>query len=220
MTANDLKFLKGLARNNDRDWFQKNRPLFDTAQTNFLGLVTGLIYAISDYDESIAGIDPKSCVFRIYRDVRFSKNKAPYKNHLGAYICAGGKKSTNLPGYYIHIEPGGNSIFGSGFYMPEKTILQSLREDIIRPKSRIVTMLADRTFRKYFADLVEDDKAKTVPRGFEKNHPQADLLKQKHMFIYSHFTDAEIIKANFLNTLAARGQKLHQWNQMLLDCSR
>lgn len=217
MTADDLKFLKGLSRHNDRDWFQKHRADFDKAQANFLGLVTGLIYAMGDYDESIAGIEPKSCVFRIYRDVRFSKNKAPYKNHLGAYICAGGRKSGTQPGYYIHIEPGGKSVFGSGIYMPEKEILGALRSEIARPKSRIASMLADKTFRKAFPDIVDDDKAKTVPRGFDKAHPRAELLKLKHLFVFCNPDDKTVTSKGFLSFLAKRGKLLHRWNNLLLD---
>lgn len=217
MTTDDLKFLRGLAKHNDRDWFQKNKPAFEVAQQNFLGLVTSLIYGMSDYDESIAGIDPKSCVFRIYRDVRFSKNKAPYKNHFGAYICAGGRKSTSLPGYYIHIEPGGKSIFGAGFYMPEKEILQNFRNEIIRPNSRIVKMLADKSFRKFFPDTVEDDKAKTIPRGFDKEHPQAELLKLKHFVVHTYIDDKSVCSKAFLGNLIKQGRLLYHWNQTLTD---
>ncbi len=217
MTPEDLKFLKGLAKHNDREWFQKNKPAFDKAQANFLGLVTGLIYAMSDYDESIAGVDPKTCVFRIYRDVRFSKNKAPYKNHLGAYICAGGRKSVTLPGYYIHIEPNGKSIFGGGFYMPEKEILTSFRNEIARPKSQIVKMLGDKSFRKAFPELVDDDKAKTVPRGFDKTHLQAEFLKLKHLVVYGYPDDKTVTRKGFLNQLTQNGKLLHRWNRMLLD---
>lgn len=217
MTPNDLRFLKNLAKHNERDWFQNHRAEFDKAQENFLGLVTSLIYAMSDYDETISGIEAKSCIFRIYRDVRFSKNKAPYKNHLGAFICAGGRKSATVPGYYIHIEPGGKSIFGSGIYMPEKEVLDSLRKEIARPKSRIVHMLADKAFRKAFPDLVDDDKAKTVPRGFEKTHPQAELLKLKHMFVFCNIDDKTITGKGLLSFLAKNGRLLHKWNSLLLD---
>src|SRR5262245_17496126 len=109
MTQQDLDFFKKLKRNNNRAWFVKHKAAADTAQKNFLDLVGGLIFALSEYDEALTTVDPKSCVFRIYRDVRFSKDKSPYKTHLGAYICSGGRKSDTIPGYYIHFEPGGES---------------------------------------------------------------------------------------------------------------
>lgn len=220
MTPSDLLFLKKLAKHNDRDWFQKNKADFENAQANFLGLVTSLIYAMGDYDESIIGIEPKSCIFRIYRDVRFSKNKAPYKNHLGAFICSAGRKSGTHPGYYIHIEPGGQSIFGSGCYMPEKEVLAAFRNDIANPQSRIVKMLADKNFRKNFPDLSDEDKAKTIPRGFDKAHPQAELLKMKHCFVTTNLADNVVTGKKFLDVLTEKGKFLAKWNQLLLGVTK
>jgi len=217
MKANDLKFLRQLAKNNDRDWFQKNRPAFDQAQENFLGLVVSLIYTIGDFDESVAGVEPKSCLFRIYRDVRFSKNKAPYKNHLAAFICAGGRKSDTMPGYYIHIEPGGKSIFGSGIYMPEKTILHKLRIDVASQGSQIAKMLTNKKFRRIFTEISNDDAAKTVPRGFDKNHSRSDMLKWRHFFVHECLSDATVMSQKLLSHLTSGAKMLAEWNQMLLD---
>lgn len=217
MTANDLKFLKGLAKNNDREWFNKHKADFETAQTHFLELVGGLIFALSENDESLTTIDPKSCLFRIYRDVRFSKDKSPYKNHLGAYICAGGRKSNTLPGYYIHVEPGGQSVFGAGFYMPEKELLDRFRHDLDNPKSRIAARLRDKAFRKMFPDTVDEDAAKKVPRGFAADHPNAEFLKLKHFVVHTYLSDEEVCGKSFLASLAKRGKVLYDWNKMLMQ---
>lgn len=220
MTENDLKFLKGLKKNNKREWFQKHKAEADTAHKNFLELVSGLIFALSEFDEALTTIDAKSCLFRIYRDVRFSKDKSPYKTHLAAFICADGRKSDKAPGYYIHIEPGGESIFASGIYMPDKAVLENLRQDLIAPKSRIATMLADKAFRKQFPHLGEDDKAKRVPRGYDADHPRAELLKLRHFFVWAKLADNVVTSKKLLHTLGAKSETLHHWSDMLLNIAR
>lgn len=104
-----LDFLKKLKKNNDREWFQSNKKLFQSAQDNMTAFAGYLIGEIGKFDEAVAGLDPKTCVFRIYRDVRFSKDKSPYKTNLGAYISPGGRKSMQ-PGYYFHVEPGSSFV--------------------------------------------------------------------------------------------------------------
>ncbi len=220
MTTNDLKFLKGLAKNNDREWFNKHREDFESAQSHFLELVGGLIFALSEYDETLTTIDPKSCLFRIYRDVRFSKDKSPYKNHLGAYICAGGRKSNTLPGYYIHIEPGGKSIFGAGYYLPDKTVLDRLRADVASDKSRIAAMFADKKLRKVFPEIEDEHAAKKVPRGFSADHKNAELLKHKSYFLLTYLSDAEVAGKNLLKGLAKRGELLAGCNALLAGIAR
>lgn len=220
MTENDLKFLKALKKNNNREWFQKHKAESDSAQKNFLELLSGLIFALSEHDEALAAIDAKSCLFRIYRDVRFSKDKAPYKTHLAAFICSAGRKSDKVPGYYVHIEPGGESIFAAGIYRPDKAVLENLRQDIISPKSRIAMMLADKAFRKEFPHLGEDDKAKRVPRGYDARHPRAELLKLPHFFVWASMPDNVVTGKKLLHFLAAKGSTLHRWVAMLHDVAR
>jgi len=220
VTESDLKFLKSLKKNNNRGWFQKHKPEADTAQKNFLELVAGLIFALSEYDEALTTVDAKSCLFRIYRDVRFSKDKSPYKTHLAAFICSAGRKSDKVPGYYIHIEPGGESIFAAGIYMPDKAVLENLRQDVIAPRSRIATMLADKAFRKEFPHLGEDDKAKRVPRGYDAGHPRAELLKLRHFFVWATIPDNIVTGKKLLHTLGAKGKVLHEWAAMLDNIAR
>ncbi len=220
MTTTDLQFLKNLAKHNDRAWFAKHKADFESAQSRFLELVGGLIFALSEYDETLTTVDPRSCLFRIYRDVRFSKDKSPYKSHLAAYICAGGRKSTNLPGYYIHIEPGGESIFGSGFYMPEKDLLDRFRADLDSAQSKIAARLADKKFRKMFPEIVDEDAAKKVPRGYSADHANAELLKLKHFVVHTYLSDTEVCGKSFLPSLAKRGAALHDWNALLMKIAR
>lgn len=216
VTTNDLKFLKNLARHNEREWFQKHKAECETTQKNFLEIVSGLVFALSEFEEALTTVDPKSCLFRIYRDVRFSKDKSPYKTHLGAYICAGGRKSQTLPGYYLHIEPDGRSLFGAGLFMPDKPILERLRHDIAAPQSRIVARLTDKALTKQFPDVLEDDKAKAVPRGYAKDHPHGEYLKLRHFCIHAPIADSVVTGKKFLHWLAERGETLYQWNSLLM----
>src|SRR5438270_18872 len=120
-----LKFLKELAANNNREWFQANKKSFDAAQDNLIAFTGYLIGKVGEFDKAVAAIDPKSCVFRIYRDVRFSKDKSPYKTNLGAYISPGGRKSM-LPGYYFHVQPG-QSFLAGGKHIPDGPELLKIR---------------------------------------------------------------------------------------------
>lgn len=220
MNVNDLKFLTALAKHNDRTWLEKHRAELEAAQQNFLNLVGGLIFVLSEFDESVGSIEPKSCLFRIYRDVRFSKDKSPYKTHLAAFICAGGRKSDTIPGYYIHIEPGGKSLFGAGYYRPAKPILTELQTDIAATSSRIVKLLRDAKLRKAFPDLSDDDKVARVPRGFDKDHPEAELLKQKHMFLLTSMSDAIVCDKKFLRELGKKAAVLCPWNLTLAKVAK
>ncbi len=211
----DLNFLKALAKNNDREWLAEHRPELEAAQQNFVELVAGLIFVLSEYDDSISNIDPKSCLFRIYRDVRFSKNKAPYKTHFAAFICADGKKSDTVPGYYLHIEPGGKSLFGAGYYRPARPVLAELQKDIAAPSGRVVKMLTDKALRKAFPLISDEDKLARVPRGFAKDHPQAEYLKLKHVFLLAPISDATVTKKTLLQTLGKLAEPLCRFNLTL-----
>src|SRR5687768_17282919 len=123
-----IDFLRKLDKNNDRDWFNANKPAFLKANDNVIAVTGDLISRITKFDDSVAGIDPRSCVFRIYRDVRFSKDKSPYKTNLGAFIAPGGKK-TMSPGYYFHVQP---AMFfaAAGKHMPDPSELLKVRQSI------------------------------------------------------------------------------------------
>src|ERR1700752_3186448 len=124
-----LKFLKDLRKNNTREWFEKNRPKYEAAKEDFALLVDNVIKQLGKKDEAIASLIAKDCTYRINRDVRFSKNKAPYKNNMAASLIPGGKKSINA-GYYIQVQPGGESFIGGGRYMVEPLELKKIRQEI------------------------------------------------------------------------------------------
>jgi len=177
-------FLKQLKTNNNKDWFDANKDRYLEAKEEYEGFVDQVINGIRKFDKKIGGdITAKKCVFRIYKDVRFSKDKTPYKTNMGASINPGGKKDLTA-GYYLHCEPG-NSFLAGGVYMPEPEMLQNIRQEIDYNSKPLLKILASASFKKYFKGLDEEGKLKTAPKGYEKDHPLIDILKNRH-FIVSH----------------------------------
>ncbi len=171
-----LNFLIDLSFNNYRAWFEENRAGYEDARSNFTEFVQGVIDAFAQSDPSVNGLQAKDCIFRIYRDVRFSKDKSPYKIHFGASINPGGRKSGNA-GYYFHLEPG-KSFVGGGIYRPESDRLNLIRQKISKDYSGFAKILADKKFRSLYKDLERDDEylLKRIPKGFDVADPAADYL--------------------------------------------
>lgn len=184
-----LQFLKDLAKNNDRDWFQANKARYESAQKNVKLFVEEVEKELSKTDQ-LEG----SNLFRIYRDVRFSKDKSPYKTNFGTSF----KRATKMRrgGYYLHIEPG-NSFAGGGFWEPNSADLKRIRDEFASNDKPIRLILADKTFRKYFGEL-KGDELKTAPTGFDREHPAIDLIRKKQFVVFRPFTDEEISSDKFL----------------------
>lgn len=176
-------FLKSLSKNNNRDWFNSNKPKYELAKKEFENYIDKLIREISRFDKDISGVKAKDSIFRIYRDVRFSKDKSPYKNHFGAFITYYGKNS-NGPGYYIHLEPG-NCFLAGGIYQPDGKQLELIRKEIDFSLKYFKKILNNSEFVKYFGELSDMGKLKTAPKGFPKDHPALNLLQHKN-YIVSH----------------------------------
>ncbi len=194
-----LTFLKKLKRNNNRDWFNANKHLYEDARYDFEVFVFDLIQKISDFDESVSGLEPKDCLFRIYRDVRFSKNKAPYKQNFAAAIQHGGRKSSKS-GYYLHLEPGGGNMLASGIYMPMPDKLNSIRNLIAAKHKEYGKIISVKEFKKEFKEVWGgDDKLKSVPKGFPKDHPAREHLKNKSFIIYRMVPDEKVLAKNYID---------------------
>ena len=193
-----LKYLGALKKNNDREWFEKNREKYDVARADFDSFIAELIKSIGRKNKQVAGLLPKECVYRIYRDVRFSKNKAPYKTNFAASITEGGRKSGKA-GFYIHIEPGGksDSILGGGVWMPEATVLKAIRQEVQYNTDEFKKIISNNDFIKCFGKL-EDEKLKTVPKGFDKNDPDIELYKYTSYLISLQLKDSEVISSALL----------------------
>ena len=173
-----FNFLQALQKHNNREWFQAHKVEFMQAQELFTELIEGLLAKVAAFDPQLKNLTAKDCIFRIYKDVRFSKDKHPYKTHFGASLSPGGKK-TAVAGYYLHLDPG-NSFFGGGLYQPDKDTLHRLRLAIQQSPGELLHILQDRHFKQYFGDLDQTEMLKTAPRGFDKNDPHIDLLRHKH----------------------------------------
>ncbi len=186
-----FQFLKDLSKNNDRDWFAKHKPKYEAAHAN-MKLVRD---AIGQEMEKVDNIE-KTKLYRIYRDVRFSKNKLPYKNNFGLIIYRATKMLRGS--YYIQIEPGGKSIVGGGFWGPNPADLKLIRQNIERDDKPLRKVLKAAKFKKYFGEL-EGEKVKTSPKGFSKEHPAIDLLRHKQFYAFRTFTDKEVMDPKFIS---------------------
>ncbi len=207
-----LQFLRDLTAHNDKPWFEANKPRYETAKKNVEDIVTKILEGCAAFEPALADLKAKQCVFRIYRDVRFSKNKDPYKNNMGAWFNKGGKKAP-FAGYYLHIEPG-NSFLAGGLYMPESAILKNVRQEIDYNADEFKGILSSPKFKKTFGGLT-DHKLKTTPKGYDKEHPEIETLKQTSFVVSKQFTDNELLDAKFAQKAVEVFQTLHPFNTFL-----
>ena len=185
-------FLKDLAAHNDREWFAANKPRYTAAHEDVIALADAVLDRLSFHDE-IETPTGKKAVMRIYRDVRFSKNKAPYKTNFGMSFKRAGQLRRG--GLYVHIEPG-NCFVGGGFWGPERDDLKRMRDEIARDAAPLRAILAADSFVEHFGQL-EGDQLKTAPKGFDKEHPDIDLLRYKQYLLSENFTDKEAKAKDF-----------------------
>lgn len=197
-----LKFLKQLSANNNKPWFDANRSKYEAAKADFLEFTTELIERIADFDEGVKGLEAKKTVFRINRDIRFSKDKSPYKSNMGASINHGGKKIMNA-GYYFHIQPGNKSFAAAGSWQPDAEKLAAIRQEIDYHFKDFQKILKAPAFKKQFSGLDEIEKLKNAPNGYSDDNPAIDILKHKHFIVSRNFTDKEILSATFLKDLVS-----------------
>ena len=194
-----VDFLKKLENNNDRDWFTANKGLFLDANDNIIALTDELLGFISRFDAAVIGLDPKSCVFRIYRDVRFSKDKSPYKTNLGAAISPGGRKG-NLPGYYFHIQP--KMFFAAvGKHMPDAAELLKIRTAISKDPKTFFKVIEAKKFRDRFGEI-NGDRLMRPPKGFAADDPTIEYLKLKSFTVSQEFTEKEALGKDYTARLA------------------
>lgn len=196
-----LKFLKDLKNNNHKEWFEANRLWYDTIKVNMTALVTSIITNFSDIDKDLKVLTAKDCMFRISRDIRFSKDKTPYKNNLGAFFNKGGKK-INLAGYYIHIEPG-KSFIGGGLYMPMADALKKVRQEIDYNLDEFKSIVEGTMFKNFYTDGLEMKEFSLVgaPKGYDKNQVGIEYLRLKSFVATKALTDKDITSETLLKTI-------------------
>ena len=195
ITKATFDFLSLLKENNNREWFQENKKSYENAKKEVESFVAGLIPELAKLDPSIQSPDVKDCMFRIFKDVRFSKDKSPYKTNFGAFIGRGGRKTT-LPGYYIHFEPGESMIAG-GVYLPQPDVLKLIRNEIYFNSAEFRKIIESKDFKKYFGQLDEFDKMKKAPREFPADFPDLDLLKYRSIIVSQSVTDGKVLSADY-----------------------
>lgn len=205
LTKESLQFLDDLKANNNRDWFQDNKKRYEIFKKDYHQLVSDFLDVMKPLDPSLELLEVKNCTFRINRDIRFSKDKSPYKAHLGIWI-SGGTKGLNRAGYYVHIEKGASFIAG-GFYSPEPDDLKKVRKEIAFFHEDLEEILGTKNFKKEFGnlDINENNSLKNPPRGYEKEHPAIEFLKLKSFIATQKYDIKEVTQKDFV---AKMSQKL------------
>ena len=205
-----LKFLKALKKNNSKEWFDSNRKIYESVKVDFAALVDAIIHSFGKKDPSIAGLLAKECVFRINRDVRFSKNKDPYKTNMGASITAGGKK-VMMAGYYFHLEPGGKSFVGGGLYMAEPDKLKKVRQEIDYGWTEFSKIIQHKKFKENYTDLDRSEGMSLVrePKGYEKDNPAIDYIKLKSWIALKPISDKELTEKELVKTITSSFEALY-----------
>ncbi len=203
-----FQFLQGVKENNSRDWFLEHKAQFEVAKQDVLDLAKQLIPGIAAFDPTIpADLDPKICVMRIYRDVRFSKDKRPYKENFAIAISAKGKNFDG-PGYYLHIHPH-DAFLAGGCWMPQSDELKAIRQEIDYNGDEFRSIVKDPDFERYFGGLNTTETLKTVPKGYEADHPDIHWLKLKSFTTDHALSVDELVKATAVQNLVAGFEKLY-----------
>ena len=200
LQASTIKFLKDLKKNNNKPWFEKNKSVYLDAKEDIELFVEQVIEGMGKIDTDIKPLYPKNSTYRIYRDVRFSKDKTPYKINMGAYLNKGGKKMPTA-GYYFHCEPGRN-MAGGGLWMPMAPELNKVRQEIDYNFAEWTKIIGNRNFKKVFQDGLEKEEILSrPPKGYDDTNPAIEFLKLKSFIVSRTFTDAELQAKSFLKEL-------------------
>ena len=213
LEKNTLEYLKKLEKNNNRKWFKDHKEDFELAKANMELFVEEMAAAMIPYDKRLMDMTAKQAMFRIYRDVRFSKDKRPYKTYFSAVLAREGRK---FPGssYYIHVEPGNRSIVAAGLYACESGPLGRVRKAIVRDSKPLRKYMKSAAFKKYFKEL-QGEQLKTAPQGYSKNHPEIDLLRYKEYMVSTKLTDKEMLSKAGVKKMVTIMRSMQPFNTYL-----
>ncbi len=205
-----LQFLKNLEKNNNKPWFDNHRADYEAARADFGAFIQSVIDTYGKKDVTIRNLVAKDCLFRINRDIRFSKNKTPYKNNFGASINKGGKQSVSSAGYYFHFQPGGNSFTGGGIWMPGAEDLKKIRQEIDYNLKDFNKITGTGKFKAVYGGLSQDAEYKLsrVPKGYEADNPAAEQLKLKSYIATLNLSDADLVSRDLLKKTVAAFEAL------------
>lgn len=194
-----FNFLREIADHNNREWFAENKARYEEAKLDLFEFISPLIESLSSIDPRFsADTPPKKCLLRIYRDVRFSPNKMPYKRHYGIAFDIKGY-GPNTPSYYLHLEPN-NCFFGAGFWMPESAVLKNIREEIDYSSEEFEGIINAETYLEVF-NLSKEDSLKRAPKGYDVDHPMIDYLKLKSFISVCSLKEEDFYKIDIVDKL-------------------
>lgn len=213
ITTNVFNFLEELALNNNREWFQIHKSEYQIALKEVEETASKIISGLQKVDSRLSGLDAKKCIFRIYRDVRFSKDKVPYKDHFGVFFSPGGKNSST-PGYYLHIQPG-QSFLGGGVWMPPANELYAIRQEIYYNYEQFNSIIQKPDFKESFPQLDGTFKNIKAPKGFDPEFEGIDTLKYKCFFFGQDLSKEWLLKPNSTEAIIEKFQSLLPFNQFL-----
>ncbi len=213
MNEQIIQFLKELRVNNNREWFQANKARYDILRQGFIDEVQELIHQIGLFDFEVVGLDAKDCLFRIYRDIRFSPDKTPYKCHFAAYIASCGGRGSERAGYYIHLEPDGCLLSG-GVWCPPPALLKMLRKDIYENIEELVEIMKEPDFKATYP-IMEGEVLKRMPVGYPSDFKYGEILRHKDFCVVSYKPDSFFYSSDWMDKVVADFKLLYPFNRFL-----
>ena len=200
-----LDFLAELSCNNNREWFSDHKDMYVRCQQKFEQFTTEWLKCMGEMDPDLQGLTSRDCIWRIYRDVRFSHDKRPYKEWFGAFVAVKGGKKSDRGGYYVHLQPG-KCMFAGGMWCPNKDLLLALRREILANYDEVEEIFANPLVNRYFKDFDTDQMLKKVPQGFPADFEHADWFKRKAFTFSTPLTDEQVCREDFLDLVCELSQ--------------
>jgi uncharacterized protein (TIGR02453 family) len=215
LSKDTLQFLEDLKANNNRDWFLANKKRYDAYKADYHKLISDLLEVMKPLDASLELLEVKHCTFRINRDIRFSKDKSPYKTHMGIWLPCG-SRSSESSGYYLQIDKE-NSFVGGGMYCPMPEQLQKIRKEINFFHEDLVSIIMEKSFKSTYGNLSRDENStlKNPPRGYDKEHPAIEFLKLKSFTAIQKFDVTEATQKDFVAKISQKMKALKPLNDYI-----
>lgn len=213
---NIISFLKNLKANNNREWFGEHKSEYEIAKNEFEKLGNELILKIAELDSEIGKVNIKDCVFRIFRDIRFSHDKTPYKTHFGLYIAYPDGRKSERGGYYLHIDPNENCFLAAGIWSPLPPMLKALRRSVFENYDELEEIIREPDFYKYFGNsFYQEDKLKKLPAGFPADFKDPEILKLKHYLVSSDLSIEQVLRDDFIDYASQLAKTAYPFVQFL-----
>jgi uncharacterized protein (TIGR02453 family) len=206
-----LDFIQQLQLNNHKAWMDSHQALYHAARKELIAIADFLIKNTATFDLTIANLQPKDIIFRINRDIRFSKDKQPYKSYMGLFLAQGGKKS-DYAGYYLHLSPGNQSFIAGGLFEPTSATLHKVRQEIDYHGKELAQILTSPQLQQLFGNL-QGEKLQRPPKGYTADNPHIEWLKYKSLIVMHPLQDHQITQPNFLNKVVLAFQTIQPLNQ-------